>query len=32
MSRETLASGMIPNTPDNLRKWVQNPQQFNEVA
>ena len=22
MSRETLASGMIPNTPENLRKWV----------
>ena len=28
MSRETLASGMIPNTPENLRKWVDNPQQF----
>ena len=28
MGRETLASGMISNTPENLRKWVDNPQQF----
>jgi cytochrome c oxidase subunit II len=28
MSRETLASGVIPNTPENLRKWVHDPQQF----
>jgi cytochrome c oxidase subunit 2 len=28
MSRETLASGMIPNTPENLRKWVADPQQI----
>ncbi len=28
MSRETLASGMIPNTPENLKRWVDNPQQI----
>jgi cytochrome c oxidase subunit II len=26
MSRKTLASGMIPNTPDNLRRWIVEPQ------
>jgi cytochrome c oxidase subunit 2 len=26
MSRQTLASGMVPNTPDNLRQWVDDPQ------
>lgn len=26
MSRETLASGMIENTPENLRQWVHDPQ------
>jgi len=26
MSRQTLASGMVPNTPENLRQWVSNPQ------
>lgn len=26
MSRQTLASGMVPNTPENLRQWVGNPQ------
>lgn len=26
MSRETLASGMIKNTPENLRHWVHDPQ------
>ena len=25
MSRETLASGAVPNTPENLRQWIQNP-------
>lgn len=25
MSRSTLAAGAAPNTPDNLRLWVQNP-------
>jgi cytochrome c oxidase subunit 2 len=26
MSRQTLASGMIPNTPENLLRWVADPQ------
>jgi cytochrome c oxidase subunit 2 len=26
MSRTTLASGVIPNTPENLRAWVKDPQ------
>ncbi|HEV3262217.1 MAG TPA: cytochrome c oxidase subunit II [Gemmataceae bacterium] len=26
MSRQTLASGMVPNTPENLRRWVTDPQ------
>jgi len=26
MSRQTLASGMVPNTTENLRSWLQNPQ------
>jgi cytochrome c oxidase subunit 2 len=26
MSRQTLAAGMIPNTPENLRHWVADPQ------
>jgi len=25
MSRETIASGAVPNTPGNLRLWIQNP-------
>jgi cytochrome c oxidase subunit 2 len=25
MSRDTIASGAIPNTPENLRQWVRNP-------
>ena len=28
MSRKTLASGMVENTPDNLRRWVNDPQQI----
>jgi len=28
MSRDTLASGMIENNPENLRRWVTNPQQI----
>ncbi len=28
MSRETLGAGVIPNTPDNLRLWVRDPQKF----
>lgn len=27
MSRQTLASGMVPNDRENLRKWLLNPQQ-----
>jgi cytochrome c oxidase subunit 2 len=27
MSRQTLASGMTPNTPDELRNWLNDPQQ-----
>ena len=26
MSRETLASGMVPNTRENLRQWIADPQ------
>jgi cytochrome c oxidase subunit 2 len=25
MSRETIASGAVPNTPENLRRWIENP-------
>ncbi len=25
MSRQTLGSGVIPNTPENLRRWIQGP-------
>jgi cytochrome c oxidase subunit 2 len=25
MSRQTLAAGVVPNTPENLRIWVENP-------
>jgi cytochrome c oxidase subunit 2 len=28
MSRKTLAAGMIPNTPEQLRDWVQDPQKI----
>jgi len=24
-SRDTIASGAVPNTPENLRKWIDNP-------
>ena len=27
MARKTLAAGMIPNTPENLRRWITAPQQ-----
>jgi cytochrome c oxidase subunit 2 len=27
MSRRTLAAGMVPNSPDTLRRWVDDPQQ-----
>jgi cytochrome c oxidase subunit 2 len=25
MSRDTIASGAAPNTPENLRLWIRNP-------
>jgi cytochrome c oxidase subunit II len=25
MSRDTIASGLLPNTPDNLRRWIKDP-------
>jgi cytochrome c oxidase subunit II len=28
MSRETLAAGAVPNTAENLRRWIQNPDAF----
>src|SRR5262249_58670553 len=30
MRRDTLASGMVKNTPENLRRWVADPQQIKE--
>jgi cytochrome c oxidase subunit 2 len=28
MSRQTLAAGVVPNTPENLQRWVEGPQQI----
>jgi cytochrome c oxidase subunit 2 len=28
MSRDTIASGAADNTPDNLRRWIENPEVF----
>jgi cytochrome c oxidase subunit 2 len=28
MSRRTLASGMVPNNPENLRRWLEDPQKI----
>ena len=28
MGRETIAAGSAPNTPENLRRWIQNPAGF----
>jgi cytochrome c oxidase subunit 2 len=28
MSRETLASGLLPNNPQNLRAWIKSPDEF----
>ena len=25
MSRDTIASGVVPNTPQNIRRWIRNP-------
>lgn len=32
MSRDTIASGILPNTPENLRKWIQDPPAMKEGA
>jgi cytochrome c oxidase subunit II len=32
MSRETIASGVAPNTPENLRKWVRDPSSIKHGA
>ncbi|HTX16794.1 MAG TPA: cytochrome c, partial [Candidatus Baltobacteraceae bacterium] len=32
MSRDTIASGMLPNTPENLRKWIHDPGAVKEGA
>jgi cytochrome c oxidase subunit 2 len=32
MSRQTLASGALDNTPDNLRAWIKNPDRFKPGA
>jgi cytochrome c oxidase subunit 2 len=32
MSRQTLASGMLSNTPENLRRWIADPQKIKEGA
>lgn len=28
MSRDTIGSGSVPNTPENLRRWIHNPDTF----
>lgn len=30
MSRDTIASGVVPNTAENLRNWIQNPDSIKE--
>jgi cytochrome c oxidase subunit II len=30
MSRDTIAAGIAPNTPENLRKWIQDPDSIKE--
>src|SRR3984957_12655506 len=30
MSRDTIAAGIAPNTPDNLRHWIQDPDSMKE--
>ncbi len=32
MSRDTLASGIIPNTPSNLKRWIHDPQSIKPGA
>jgi cytochrome c oxidase subunit 2 len=28
MSRDTIGAGIVPNTPANLRRWIQDPGAF----
>ena len=28
MRRQTLATGIVPNTPENLRQWIADPQKI----
>lgn len=28
MSRQTIGSGIVPNTPENLRRWIERPDDF----
>lgn len=28
MSRDTIGSGIVPNTPENLKKWIEDPNNF----
>jgi cytochrome c oxidase subunit 2 len=28
MSRDTIGSGILPNTPDNLKRWITDPNDF----
>jgi cytochrome c oxidase subunit 2 len=32
MSRETLAAGAVSNTPENLRRWIQDPDSFKPAS
>lgn len=32
MSRDTIAAGILPNTPENLRKWIRDPAAMKEGA
>ena len=32
MSRDTIAAGSVPNTPENLRRWIRNPDTFKPGA
>ncbi len=32
MSRDTIASGILPNTPENLRRWIRDPAAVKEGA
>jgi cytochrome c oxidase assembly factor CtaG len=32
MSRDTIGSGIVPNTVENLRAWIRNPDSLKQVA